>query len=227
MGVNNSAHADTTNTDSNSQNIDESTAHQALQDSTVALTSHNSQSTQANDSQSKDVAQPAANNTTVDTTSTDTSSTQSFTPQSNSAAIPATMLKQSAQQTNGVAQVSSFADFSKAFVNKDVSEISFDQDVDMSTLQEHGLIGFRSEDSDIKGGLYTGGNGGYFNNTGLGKYELGAGQVAAGNPSQFNGIARKLVINGNGHTLNMGKWFISYLNRIILMVIPGILLLKI
>mgnify|MGYP005793547831 CR=1 FL=1 len=89
-----------------------------------------------------------------------------------------------------------------------VSEIDLGTDLDLSQLTQNGGPIVGKTDADVTNGMYTGGTTGNFHNTGLKNYELALG-TGRGSTSKFNGVARTLVINGNGHTLNMGKWFIS------------------
>ncbi|QDR73719.1 YSIRK-type signal peptide-containing protein (plasmid) [Limosilactobacillus reuteri] len=63
---------------------------------------------------------------------------------------------------NGVANISTYGQFSKAFVDGNVKTINLTDDIDFTGLQHHstggGFMGLQpTEDADIKGGLYTGG----------------------------------------------------------------------
>ena len=101
---------------------------------------------------------------------------------------------------NGVVTVDNFDDFSKAFVNKDVKTIKLDKDLDFNPLT--------FDSSDVTGGLYSGGfprnSFDWVAKHGLQWYELST--------TSKDGIARDLTIDGQGHTMDMGKWFISLNN---------------
>lgn len=115
---------------------------------------------------------------------------------------------------NGVANIATFGQFSKAIVDSKVKTMNLTADIDFTELKEQtGPLGLTvtGEDADIKGGLYTGGISGGWNNTGLGKYELATADNGlmgiGGNP--YPDSARDLTIAGNNHSINMGNWFIS------------------
>ncbi|WP_076459823.1 Rib/alpha-like domain-containing protein [Limosilactobacillus caccae] len=82
-------------------------------------------------------------------------------------------------------EVSSFADFSKAFMDPTVHVIKLTKDIDISNLS--------SRDAKVDGGLQVSGD-----------HELWTGK---------NGIARDLTIEGaddtNATKLNLGKWYIA------------------
>ncbi|TSO26422.1 Rib/alpha-like domain-containing protein [Lactobacillus sp. LL6] len=115
---------------------------------------------------------------------------------------------------NGVANIATFGQFSKAIVDSKVKTMNLTADIDFTGLKEQtGPLGLRvtGEDADINGGLYTGGISGGWNHTGLGKYELATADNGligiGGNP--YPDSARDLTIAGNDHSINMGNWFIS------------------
>ncbi|WP_172616846.1 LPXTG cell wall anchor domain-containing protein [Limosilactobacillus reuteri] len=58
----------------------------------------------------------------------------------------------------------------------------------------------------LKAAYTRGGTGGNWHLTGLAAYELG---TADNGEDPYPNASRALTIEGNGHTLNMGKWFIS------------------
>ena len=118
---------------------------------------------------------------------------------------------------NGVANISTYGQFSKAFVDSNVKTMNLTADIDFTGLKEQkGLVGVRvtGEDADIQDGLYTGGiSGGWdmsalgFQTTGgLGAYELGTAHNAT---DPYPNAPRTLTIEGNNHKLDMGKWWIS------------------
>lgn len=95
------------------------------------------------------------------------------------------------------ANVGNFADFSKAITNKNITTISITQDIDLTNMTE--------TESQVDGGLVSGGTGLTGDNW-LQPYELAANKTSN---SPYTGIARAVTINGNGHTINTGKWFVS------------------
>ncbi|MBD5091115.1 MAG: YSIRK-type signal peptide-containing protein [Lactobacillus sp.] len=97
------------------------------------------------------------------------------------------------------ADVANFADLSKAIANKDITTINITQDIDLTNMTE--------AESQVDGGLVSGGTTG---KNWLQKYELAANKTSN---SPFTSIARALTINGNDHTVNLGKWFISLWNQ--------------
>ena len=98
---------------------------------------------------------------------------------------------------NGVVTVDNFDDFSKAFVNKDVKTIKLDKDLDFNPLT--------FDSSDVEGGLYSGG---FPRNAfdWVAKHKLQWYELST---TSKDGVARDLTIDGQGHTMDMGKWFIS------------------
>ncbi|WP_251716219.1 Rib/alpha-like domain-containing protein, partial [Lactobacillus agrestimuris] len=99
------------------------------------------------------------------------------------------------------ATVDNFADLSKAIANKDINTINLTGDIDLTNMTE--------EQSQVDGGLVSGGTGLTGDNW-LQPYELAANKTSN---SPFTSIARALTVNGNGHTVNMGNWFISLWNQ--------------
>ena len=89
--------------------------------------------------------------------------------------------------TSNVAQVSNFADFTSALINKDINEIDFTNDISSSTGQS---------------ALNT---------------SLLSGELSANSSNPFNStykdIARTLTINGQNHTLDLGNNYIAFYNQ--------------
>ncbi|MBB1078357.1 YSIRK-type signal peptide-containing protein [Limosilactobacillus sp. STM2_1] len=105
---------------------------------------------------------------------------------------------------DGVATVDGIYGLSQAIANKDVNTINLSNNIDLTNLTD--------EEADVKGGAWTGGNKGDYHNTLLGAHELAFGNKNAFDKT-FNGIARDLTIDGNGHELNMGQWFFSFWDK--------------
>ncbi|QNQ81173.1 Rib/alpha-like domain-containing protein [Lactobacillus sp. PV034] len=99
------------------------------------------------------------------------------------------------------ADVDNFADLSRAIANKDINTINLTKDIDLTNMTE--------EQSQVDGGLVSGGTGLTGDNW-LQPYELAANKNSN---SPYTGIARDLTVNGNDHTINTGKWFISLWNQ--------------
>ena len=83
--------------------------------------------------------------------------------------------------------------FTGALVNKNVHEIQLTSDINFNDNQTN----------LVSGGTGIGANG-------LKPYELAANKVFF---SPYDNIAHTVVIDGQGHSLNMGKWFISLWNQ--------------
>ncbi|WP_117118238.1 Rib/alpha-like domain-containing protein, partial [Lactobacillus rodentium] len=115
--------------------------------------------------------------------------------------IKANKLAKTAVTDEHTANVENFADLSKAIANKDITTINLNQDIDLTNMTE--------EQSQVDGGLVSGGTGLTGDNW-LQPYELAANKTSN---SPFTSIARDLTVNGNDHTVNMGKWFISLWNQ--------------
>lgn len=94
---------------------------------------------------------------------------------------------------NGVADVSTFADFTKALCDKNVTTINMTGDITAADNQSALKSGTTSS---IVAGLQ-----------GLKTYEMTADYSLG---SEYNDIARTITINGNNHTLDMNKWTITF-----------------
>lgn len=97
---------------------------------------------------------------------------------------------------NGVADVSTFADFTKALCDKNVTTINMTGDITAA---------------DNQSALVSGGTG-FTGSNFLKPYELSADQatIPLFGSSPYSGIARTVTIEGNNHTLDMNKWTISF-----------------
>ncbi|MGI1803962.1 Rib/alpha-like domain-containing protein, partial [Limosilactobacillus reuteri] len=87
-----------------------------------------------------------------------------------------------------VATVSDFAGLSKAIMDKNITTINLTSDIDLSGVT-------KVSELKVDGGLTT------HSSLLSTNYELSA---------DASDISRTLTINGNGHTLDMGKWYISF-----------------
>lgn len=92
---------------------------------------------------------------------------------------------------NGVADVSTFADFTKALCDKNVTTINMMGDIVAA---------------DNQSALESGGKNGAILK-GLKGYEMSADYSFG---SQYENIARSVTIEGNNHTLDMNKWSITF-----------------
>lgn len=177
---------------------------------TTEVASTQGNASAASDQSQKTVASAATNQSSaVPTTNQSSAAANTQTVnisdlgQGNAASLTESKAEGQNVNLNSTDNLTNFQNFSKAFVNKDVSTITLDSDLDLS--------GLTTSQADVGGAsLWTGGTVGGYHGTGLGAYELAAGTIT--NPSTFKGIARNLTIDLNGHTLNMGKWFISLWN---------------
>lgn len=95
---------------------------------------------------------------------------------------------------NGVADVSTFADFTKALCDKNVTTINMTGDITAA---------------DNQSALKSGGTGLTGSNL-LNPYELSADHFQLIGSSPYSGIARTVTIEGNNHTLDMNKWTITF-----------------
>ncbi|MDE6491688.1 MAG: YSIRK-type signal peptide-containing protein, partial [Lactobacillus sp.] len=97
---------------------------------------------------------------------------------------------------NGVADVATFGDFTKALCDKNVTTINMTEDITAS---------------DNQNALASGGTG-FTGSNFLKPYELSADQatIPLFGSSPYSGIARTVTIEGNNHTLDMNKWTISF-----------------
>lgn len=95
---------------------------------------------------------------------------------------------------NGVADVSTFADFTKALCDKNVTTINMTGDITAA---------------DNQSALVSGGTGLTGSNL-LNPYELSADHFQLIGSSPYSGIARTVTIEGNNHTLDMNKWTITF-----------------
>uniref|UniRef100_UPI00272C89BD pectate lyase-like adhesive domain-containing protein n=1 Tax=uncultured Limosilactobacillus sp. TaxID=2837629 RepID=UPI00272C89BD len=94
---------------------------------------------------------------------------------------------------NGVADVSTFADFTKALCDKNVTTINMTGDITAADNQSALVSGTT--------------NGGIAGLKGLKAYEMTADETFG---SDYDDIARTITINGNNHTLDMNKWSITF-----------------
>ncbi|WP_369807498.1 pectate lyase-like adhesive domain-containing protein, partial [uncultured Limosilactobacillus sp.] len=103
---------------------------------------------------------------------------------------------------NGVADVSTFADFTKALCDKNVTTINMTGDITAADNQSALVSGGTKVTHPV---LKTGDNDLY-------PYTLAANKdiVPIFSPtSPYTGIAHTVTIEGNSHTLDMGKWTIA------------------
>ncbi|MCD7124657.1 Rib/alpha-like domain-containing protein [Limosilactobacillus caviae] len=190
--------SETTSTENNSTNNDQKTAKQVVLQSNTTDTQKPVEQTNAvnlNNDQSQDKNEDKG----AATQTFDLAANQSKTAANQQATPVNTLNQQLYSVKDGVADVATFADFTKALCDKNVKTINMTADITAS---------------DDQSALVSGGTGLVGANM-LSPYELTPDKVDVPliSPSPYVGIAHDVTIQGNNHTLDMNKWTITLVNQ--------------
>ncbi|MBB1069810.1 YSIRK-type signal peptide-containing protein [Limosilactobacillus sp. RRLNB_1_1] len=190
--------SEATSTENNSTNNDQEIAKQVVLQSNTTDTQKPAEQTNTVNSDN-DQSQDKNEDKGAATQTFDLAANQSKTAANQQATPVNTLNQQLYAVNNGVADVATFADFTKALCDKNVNTINMTDDITAS---------------DDQSALVSGGTGLTGANL-LSPYELTPDKVDVPliSPSPYVGIAHDVTIQGNKHTLDMNKWTITLVNQ--------------